>query len=111
MTAASQDNAFFNARAVAAQILAQAPAAPPTVPAHRVCPRRRSGTAEGRLRTFRRRVFWLLPHDRGSAPGGLYATGTPAEAVDPRTLAPGGKGHKTARSGGGPLSSASPGRA
>lgn len=25
--------------------------------------------------TFRRRVFWLLPHDRDSAPDGLYATG------------------------------------
>lgn len=24
--------------------------------------------------TFRRRVFWLLPHDRDSAPAGLYAT-------------------------------------
>jgi hypothetical protein len=55
--------------------------------------------------TFRRRVFWLLPHDRDSAPGGLYATGAPAEAVDPRTLAPGSKGRKTERSEGGPPSS------
>jgi hypothetical protein len=38
--------------------------------------------------TFRRRVFWLLPHDRDTDPDGLYATGAPAEAVDPRTLAP-----------------------
>nr|AHF81564.1 replication initiation protein [Streptomyces netropsis] len=42
--------------------------------------------------TFRRRVFWLLLHDRDSDPEGLYATGAPAEAVDPRTLAAGVKG-------------------
>ncbi|MEU3838455.1 DUF6009 family protein [Streptomyces sp. NPDC028635] len=52
--------------------------------------------------TFRRRVFWLLPHDRDTAPDGLYATGAPAEAVDPRTLAPGSKGRKTDRSEGEP---------
>lgn len=56
--------------------------------------------------TFRRRVFWLLPHDRDAAPQGLYSTGAPAEAVDPRTLAPGCKGCKTERSEGGPPSSA-----
>ncbi|MER6187640.1 MULTISPECIES: DUF6009 family protein [unclassified Streptomyces] len=56
--------------------------------------------------TFRRRVFWLLPHDRDTDPEGLYATGAPAEAVDPRTLAPGSKGCKTERSEGGPPSSA-----
>ncbi|WP_327309951.1 DUF6009 family protein (plasmid) [Streptomyces sp. NBC_01298] len=56
--------------------------------------------------TFRRRVFWLLPHDRDTAPEGLYATGAPAEAVDARTLAPGVKGCKTERSEGGPMSSA-----
>ncbi|MFD7085918.1 DUF6009 family protein [Streptomyces sp. NPDC002181] len=56
--------------------------------------------------TFRRRVFWLLPHDRDTAPEGLYATGAPAEAVDARTLAPGKKGRKTERSEGGPMSSA-----
>ncbi|MGW0771463.1 DUF6009 family protein [Streptomyces sp. NPDC002676] len=55
--------------------------------------------------TFRRRVFWLQPHDRPLDPDGLYATGAPAEAVDPRTLAPGSKGRKTERSEGGPLSS------
>ncbi|WP_415954470.1 DUF6009 family protein [Streptomyces sp. KLOTTS4A1] len=52
--------------------------------------------------TFRRRVFWLLPHDRDTHPDGLYATGAPAEAVDPRTLAPGIKGRKTERSKGDP---------
>lgn len=51
--------------------------------------------------TFRRRVFWLLPHDRDTDPAGLYASGAPAEAVDPRTLAPGNKGRKTERSEGG----------
>ncbi|QYX83577.1 DUF6009 family protein [Streptomyces akebiae] len=56
--------------------------------------------------TFRRRVFWLLPHDRDTDPEGLYATGAPAEAVDPRTLAPGIKGRKTERSEGGPPSTA-----
>ncbi|MFJ8888498.1 DUF6009 family protein [Streptomyces sp. NPDC102402] len=50
--------------------------------------------------TFRRRVFWLLPHDRDNDPEGLYATGAPAEAVDPRTLMPGAKGSKTQRSKG-----------
>ncbi|MCP3822939.1 DUF6009 family protein [Streptomyces sp. A3M-1-3] len=54
--------------------------------------------------TFRRRVFWLLPHDRDTDPGGLYATGAPAEAVDPRTLAAGSKGRKTECSEGGPPS-------
>ncbi|NGO74438.1 transcription factor [Streptomyces sp. YC504] len=51
--------------------------------------------------TFRRRVFWLLPHDRDAVPDGLYTTGAPAEAVDPGTLSPGSKGRKTARSEGG----------
>ncbi|MGW1752329.1 DUF6009 family protein [Streptomyces sp. NPDC002092] len=55
--------------------------------------------------TFRRRVFWLLPHDRDTVPDGLYATGAPAEAIDPRTLAPGSKGRKTERSEGGAVSS------
>ncbi|MFF1561043.1 DUF6009 family protein [Streptomyces sp. NPDC058279] len=48
--------------------------------------------------TFRRRVFWLLPHDRDTAPDGLYASGAPAEAVDPTTLAAGSRGRKTERS-------------
>ncbi|WP_331743209.1 DUF6009 family protein (plasmid) [Streptomyces sp. NBC_01136] len=56
--------------------------------------------------TFRRRVFWLLPHDRDTDPAGLYSSGAPAEAIDPRTLAPGSKGRKTERSEGGPPSSA-----
>ncbi|MFE5219369.1 MULTISPECIES: DUF6009 family protein [unclassified Streptomyces] len=56
--------------------------------------------------TFRRRVFWLLPHDRDIEPDGLYARSAPAEAVDPRTLHPRVKGYKTERSEGGPPSSA-----
>ncbi|WP_331719954.1 DUF6009 family protein [Streptomyces sp. NBC_00147] len=56
--------------------------------------------------TFRRRVFWLLPHDRDTQPEGLYETGAPAEAVDPRTLAASTKGYKTERSEGGPPSTA-----
>ncbi|MFJ2478327.1 DUF6009 family protein [Streptomyces sp. NPDC087659] len=54
--------------------------------------------------TFRRRVFWLLPHDRDNEPTGVYETGAPAEAIDPRTLAPASKGRKTERSEGGPPS-------
>ncbi|WOT40609.1 DUF6009 family protein [Streptomyces coeruleorubidus] len=56
--------------------------------------------------TFRRRVFWLLPHDRDSQPEGLYAKSAPAEAVNPRTLEPRIKGSKTERSEGGPPSTA-----
>ncbi|MFD9097792.1 DUF6009 family protein [Streptomyces collinus] len=56
--------------------------------------------------TFRRRVFWLLPHDRDSDPEGLYARSAPAEAVDPRTLEACIKGYKTERSEGGPPSTA-----
>ncbi|MGW2892279.1 DUF6009 family protein [Streptomyces griseoruber] len=66
-------------------------------------PDAKSSRASG---TFRRRVFWLLPHDRNSEPDGLYAKSAPAEAVDPRTLEPRVKGYKTERSEGGPPSAA-----
>ncbi|GLW74473.1 hypothetical protein Kpho02_67710 [Kitasatospora phosalacinea] len=66
-------------------------------------PTARSSRVSG---TFRRRVFWLLPHDRDTEPDGLYATGAPSEAVDPRTIAPTVKGDKTERSQGGPASPA-----
>lgn len=56
--------------------------------------------------TFRRRVFWLLPHDRDTQPDGLYARSAPAEAVDPRSLEPCVRGYKTERSEGGPPSTA-----
>ncbi|WP_326793743.1 DUF6009 family protein (plasmid) [Streptomyces sp. NBC_00841] len=47
---------------------------------------------------YKRRVFFLLPHDRDSLPGGLYHEGAPGEAVDPRTIAPKKPGAKTPRS-------------
>ncbi|SEE58829.1 DUF6009 family protein [Streptomyces sp. TLI_105] len=47
---------------------------------------------------YRRRVFFLLPHDRDSLPDGLYREGAPGEAVDPRTIAPKRPGTKTPRS-------------
>ncbi|MFE5614161.1 DUF6009 family protein [Streptomyces sp. NPDC056524] len=46
----------------------------------------------------KRRVFYLLPHDRDAEPDGLYKAGAPGEAVDPRTIQPGLVGSKTARS-------------
>jgi hypothetical protein len=47
---------------------------------------------------YKRRVFFLLPHDRDSLPDGLYREGAPGEAVDPRTIAPRKPGAKTPRS-------------
>jgi len=38
---------------------------------------------------FTRRVFFLKAYDRDSGPNGVYSTGAPAEAVDPRTISPG----------------------
>ncbi|MFF9778118.1 DUF6009 family protein [Streptomyces sp. NPDC013978] len=57
---------------------------------------------------YRRRVFFLLPHDRDSLPNGLYSEGAPGEAVDPRTIAPKEPGAKTPRSQSGhaPIASA-----
>ncbi|WP_331731002.1 DUF6009 family protein (plasmid) [Kitasatospora sp. NBC_00070] len=46
----------------------------------------------------RRRVFFLLAHDRDLDPDGLYADGAPGEAVDPRTVEPRTVGEKTLRS-------------
>ncbi|MFI7143141.1 DUF6009 family protein [Streptomyces massasporeus] len=51
---------------------------------------------------YKRRVFFLLPHDRDTAPDGLYQAGAPGEAVDPRTIAPQRVGEKTPRSQQGP---------
>ncbi len=51
---------------------------------------------------YRRRVFFLLPHDRDSLPQGLYKEGAPGEAVDPRTIEPKKPGTKTERSQRGP---------
>ncbi|MEV0186433.1 DUF6009 family protein [Streptomyces sp. NPDC050625] len=49
---------------------------------------------------YRRRVFFLLPHDRDSLPRGPYHVGAPGEAVDPRTIEPRNPGAKTPRSQG-----------
>jgi uncharacterized protein DUF6009 len=51
---------------------------------------------------YKRRVFYLLPHDRDSIPDGLYSEGAPGEAVDPRTITPRKPGAKTDRSQRGP---------
>jgi hypothetical protein len=51
---------------------------------------------------YKRRVFFLLPHDRDSLPGGLYREGAPGEAVDPRTIDVKKVGEKTPRSQSGP---------
>ncbi|MFJ8085241.1 DUF6009 family protein [Streptomyces sp. NPDC096205] len=47
---------------------------------------------------YKRRVFFLLQHDRDSIPDGVYREGAPGEAVDPRTIAPRYPGAKTPRS-------------
>ncbi|OEJ56608.1 transcription factor [Streptomyces agglomeratus] len=46
----------------------------------------------------KRRVFFLLPHDRDTEPDGSYSVGAPGEAVDPRTIEPKKAGAKTPRS-------------
>ncbi|WP_078628687.1 DUF6009 family protein [Streptomyces sp. NRRL F-2664] len=46
----------------------------------------------------KRRVFYLLPHDRDAEPEGPYKQGAPGEAVDPRTIEPRAVGRKTERS-------------
>lgn len=56
---------------------------------------------------YKRRVFFLLPHDRDSLPDGLYREGAPGEAVDPHTVAPRKPGAKTPRSQRGPATIAS----
>ncbi|MEU1568530.1 DUF6009 family protein [Streptomyces mirabilis] len=52
---------------------------------------------------YKRRVFFLLPHDRDSLPNGLYRQGAPGEAVDPRTIGVRKVGEKTPRSQRGPV--------
>ena len=59
-----------------------------------------AGPADGR---FARRVFWVKDGDRSDTPEGAYSTGAPAEAVDPRTVAPRVWGVLTDRAWGGPL--------
>ncbi|MFJ7062578.1 DUF6009 family protein [Streptomyces microflavus] len=57
---------------------------------------------------YRRRVFFLLPHDRDNDPDGLYQEGAPGEAIDPRTIRPRRAGQKTWRSQRGPASMTAP---
>ena len=51
---------------------------------------------------YKRRVLFVLPHDRDSHPYGVYREGAPGEAVDPRTIEPKKPGAKTPRSQHGP---------
>ncbi|XUM02086.1 DUF6009 family protein [Streptomyces venezuelae ATCC 10712] len=60
---------------------------------------------------FRRRVFWLLPHDRDEEPDGLCAGSVPAGAVGPETLQPTVKGRRTERGERGEGGSSVPGDA
>ncbi|WP_330345169.1 DUF6009 family protein [Streptomyces longwoodensis] len=55
---------------------------------------------------FVRRVFWVKEHDRSEQPNGMYRRSAPAEAVDPRTVAPGVWGEVTERAWGAPLKEA-----
>ncbi|MFE2867253.1 DUF6009 family protein [Embleya sp. NPDC059259] len=55
---------------------------------------------------FTRRVFWVKEHDRSEQPDGVYKTGAPSEAVDPRTVAAGVFGSLTDRAWGAPLPAA-----
>ena len=49
---------------------------------------------------YARRVWYLRSHDRYPDPEGVYATGCPAEAVDPRTVKLGVAGQWTRRCAG-----------
>lgn len=55
-------------------------------------------SASGKGGMFCRRFFWLKEYDRYFQPTGIYRFGTPAEAVDPLTVAPGVAGRQTDRS-------------
>ncbi len=52
---------------------------------------------------YHRRYFWLKEHDRYYRPDGVYKTGAPIEAVDPRTVFPRVAGKLTDRAWGMPL--------
>lgn len=59
-----------------------------------------SAPSKGRTGRFERRVFWVKPYDRSAMPDGSYSWTAPAEAVDPRTVAPGVPGRLTNRAWG-----------
>jgi len=56
--------------------------------------------ARGRNGHFTRRLFWIADHDRSEQPNGVYRTGAPVEAVDPRTVKPKVHGRMTERAWG-----------
>ncbi len=49
---------------------------------------------------FRRRIFWLKEYDRYLQPNDVYKANSPAEGVDPLTIAPRVPGKKTERAWG-----------
>lgn len=53
---------------------------------------------------LKKRVFFVQKHDRSERPDGVYRSGCPAEAVDPRTVQAGVAGHITDRAAGIPSS-------
>lgn len=63
--------------------------------------------AIGRNRFFTRRLFWIADHDRSEQPDGVYRTGAPVEAVDPRSVRPCIRGTLTERAWGKPFEEAS----
>ena len=60
----------------------------------------RAEARSSRFRLLTKRVFFVKSHDRSEQPDGVYKTGCPIEAVDPRTLAPGIEGVVTDRAWG-----------
>ena len=54
-------------------------------------------------RSFYRRCFYVMGHDRSLDPEGAYTLSCPVEAVDPLTVRPGVAGIQNARAWGGPL--------
>jgi hypothetical protein len=53
--------------------------------------------ARSKRGVFKRRYFWLNSNDRYYKPQGVYKTGCPSEAIDPRTIRAGETGEQTAR--------------
>jgi hypothetical protein len=53
--------------------------------------------AKAKRGLYKRRYFWLNSNDRYYKPDGIYKTGCPSEAVDPRTIRAGKPGEQTSR--------------
>jgi hypothetical protein len=60
-------------------------------------------TAHDDFGLFTRRIFTLQPHDRHLDPNGIYATGYPTEAVDPKLVSPVRQGWRQAHAAGNPV--------